>query len=195
VYINNAVLLPKTFPSMGHLTTKPFMSVVFLPSVWHHSQPVVSILISVLLLVVVSVSCSKSFLEFSLYPFLKHFCITSFCCFIFYIPRCLTLVHADLLRAMVVLVQTGGITPVCSWPWQYMEWVVSIRPCLCSVFGNRTHSTHWMQGLVGLRTCLGTEARRKMLCLCWESNPGHPVCGHRLYWLSYHGSCLTLDFL
>jgi hypothetical protein len=29
---------------------------------------------------------------------------------------------------------------------------------------------------VGFRAGLDTEARRKILCLCWESNPGRPLC-------------------
>jgi hypothetical protein len=45
----------------------------------------------------------------------------------------------------------------------------------------RTPGTHWIGGWVGLRACLGTEARRKILCLCQESNPRHPVCSQTLY--------------
>jgi hypothetical protein len=36
--------------------------------------------------------------------------------------------------------------------------------------------THWIGGWVDLRAGLETEARGKILCLCWGSNPSHPVC-------------------
>jgi hypothetical protein len=47
----------------------------------------------------------------------------------------------------------------------------------CSWFfiRERTPGTHWIGGWMGLKAGVDTEARRKMLCLCWGSNPGHPV--------------------
>jgi hypothetical protein len=36
--------------------------------------------------------------------------------------------------------------------------------------------TNWTGGWVSLRAGLDIEARGKILCLCWGSNPGHPVC-------------------
>jgi hypothetical protein len=49
----------------------------------------------------------------------------------------------------------------------------------------RTPGTLGIRGLVGLRAGLDTEARRKVLCLCRGSNPGHPVCSLTLYWLAF----------
>lgn len=34
---------------------------------------------------------------------------------------------------------------------------------------------------VGLRAELDAEAGRKFLCLCWGSNPGHPVSSEMLH--------------
>jgi hypothetical protein len=48
----------------------------------------------------------------------------------------------------------------------------------------RTPNTHWIEGWVGLRAGLDTEARGRMLYLCQESNPGRPVCSQTLYCLS-----------
>jgi hypothetical protein len=53
--------------------------------------------------------------------------------------------------------------------------------------GERTPGTHWTGGWVGPRAGLDAEARRKILCLCWGSNPGCPVHSQTLYWLSYPG--------
>jgi hypothetical protein len=39
---------------------------------------------------------------------------------------------------------------------------------------------HWIGGWVGLRAGLDTEARGKILCFCWGSNPGRPVCNLHL---------------
>jgi hypothetical protein len=52
----------------------------------------------------------------------------------------------------------------------------------------KTPGTHWIRGWVGPRAGLDAEARRKILCLCWGSNPSRPVRSQTLYWLSYHGS-------
>jgi hypothetical protein len=52
----------------------------------------------------------------------------------------------------------------------------------------RAPNTHWIGGRVGLTACLDTEARGKIICLTWGTNPSHPVCNHTLYWLSYPGS-------
>jgi hypothetical protein len=35
--------------------------------------------------------------------------------------------------------------------------------------------------LGGTRTNLGAEARGRILCLCRESNPVHPLCSQTLY--------------
>jgi hypothetical protein len=48
----------------------------------------------------------------------------------------------------------------------------------------RTSSTNWIGGWVGLKAGLDTEARVKILCLCRGSNSGRPVCSQTLYWLS-----------
>jgi hypothetical protein len=48
--------------------------------------------------------------------------------------------------------------------------------------------THCTGGWVGLRAGLDTDARGKILCVCWESNHGRPVCSQTLYWLSYPSS-------
>jgi hypothetical protein len=39
---------------------------------------------------------------------------------------------------------------------------------------------------------MGTDARRKILCLFRGSNPGRPVCSQTLYWLSYSSSSSPL---
>jgi hypothetical protein len=44
---------------------------------------------------------------------------------------------------------------------------------------------------VDLRASLDAEARKKILCLCRESNSSHPVYGQMLYSLSYHGSSMS----
>jgi hypothetical protein len=49
-------------------------------------------------------------------------------------------------------------------------------------------NTHCIGGWVGLRAGLDAEARRKILCLCWGSNPDRPVHSQTLYCLSYRGS-------
>jgi hypothetical protein len=45
----------------------------------------------------------------------------------------------------------------------------------------RTPGTHWTGGWVGPRAGLDTETRRKILCVCWGSNPGRPVRSQSLY--------------
>jgi hypothetical protein len=37
--------------------------------------------------------------------------------------------------------------------------------------GERTPGTHWIGGWVDPRAGLDAEARRKIICLCWGSNP------------------------
>jgi hypothetical protein len=61
--------------------------------------------------------------------------------------------------------------------------VVSITPRL-----RFTPSTHCIEGWVGSRAGLDTEARREILCLCRGSNPGRPVHSQSLYRLSYPSS-------
>jgi hypothetical protein len=41
--------------------------------------------------------------------------------------------------------------------------------------GEKTPVTHCTGGWVGLTVGLDTEVRGKILCLCRESNPDHPV--------------------
>jgi hypothetical protein len=67
-------------------------------------------------------------------------------------------------------------------------WVVSIMPRLRFTPVNWPSSTHWIGSWVGL----DTEARRKILCFCWGSNPSLPVCSQTLHWLSYPSSLHTL---
>jgi hypothetical protein len=58
--------------------------------------------------------------------------------------------------------------------------------------GERTAGTHWTGGWVGLRADLEAETGRKILCLCWGSNPGRPVRSRSLYGLNYRGYGLFL---
>jgi hypothetical protein len=43
-----------------------------------------------------------------------------------------------------------------------------------------TPGTHWIGDWLGLRDGLDTKARENALRLCWESNPGRPVCSQTL---------------
>jgi hypothetical protein len=49
----------------------------------------------------------------------------------------------------------------------------------------RAPGTHWLGGWLGPRAGLDTEARGKILSLCWRSHPGHPVSNQTLCRLSY----------
>jgi hypothetical protein len=54
--------------------------------------------------------------------------------------------------------------------------------------------TDWIEGWMGLRAGLVTEARGKILCLCRGLNPGRPVCSQPLYRLrcpSFSFACNT----
>jgi hypothetical protein len=42
-------------------------------------------------------------------------------------------------------------------------------------------SIHWTGSWVGLIAGMDREARGKILCLCWGSNPYRPVCRQTLY--------------
>jgi hypothetical protein len=55
----------------------------------------------------------------------------------------------------------------------------------------RTPGTHWIGGWVGLRAGLDTEARRKIICPCRGSNPGHRVWRQILYCLSYSSALVV----
>jgi hypothetical protein len=66
-----------------------------------------------------------------------------------------------------------------------MGWVVIVTPRPSFTPRRRTLGTHCTGGWVGLGAGLDTEAIGKILCLCWRSNPGCPVCSQILYWLSY----------
>jgi hypothetical protein len=47
------------------------------------------------------------------------------------------------------------------------------RHALAALYaGERIPGTHYIGGWVGLRACLDTVARQKILCHCWGSNPG-----------------------
>jgi hypothetical protein len=61
-----------------------------------------------------------------------------------------------------------------SWPQALDggEWSASH---LCFIPMEKTPSTHWIGGWVGLRAGLDTEARGKILCLCQGSNPNRPI--------------------
>jgi hypothetical protein len=54
------------------------------------------------------------------------------------------------------------------------------RRCNCTNGNGKeeenTPGTQKIRGWVGLRADLDTETGGKILCLCWESNPSHPVC-------------------
>jgi hypothetical protein len=54
------------------------------------------------------------------------------------------------------------------------EWSAS-RPGRALPPGERTPGTHYTGGWVGPRAGLDAGARRKILCLCWGSNPSRPV--------------------
>jgi hypothetical protein len=56
-----------------------------------------------------------------------------------------------------------------------MGWVISVTPRPRFNPRKRTHGTHCTGGWVGPRAGLDTEARVKILCLCWGSNLDHPV--------------------
>jgi hypothetical protein len=48
--------------------------------------------------------------------------------------------------------------------------------------GEWTRCTHWIWGWVGLRAGMDTEAKEKLLCLCWISNLGRPICIYYTDW-------------
>jgi hypothetical protein len=65
------------------------------------------------------------------------------------------------------------------------EWSAS-RPCRTYPSPPaRILGTQWIKGWVGLRAGLDTEVRVKVLWFWRRSNPGRPVCGQILHWLSY----------
>jgi hypothetical protein len=68
------------------------------------------------------------------------------------------------------------------------RWVVSITPRPRFTPGERIPGTNCTRGWVGPRAGLDAETRRKILCPCRGSNPGHPVRSQSLYCLSYPGS-------
>jgi hypothetical protein len=45
----------------------------------------------------------------------------------------------------------------------------------------KNSGTHWTEGWVGSRAGLDPETKRKIVCLCRGSNPGHPVRSQILY--------------
>jgi hypothetical protein len=59
----------------------------------------------------------------------------------------------------------------------------------------RTSTTHWIGGWVGLRPDLDTETKGKTLCLCCGSTSTRLTCSQALYWLSYPNSYVFSSFL
>jgi hypothetical protein len=57
----------------------------------------------------------------------------------------------------------------------------------------RSPSTHWIGGWVGLRASLDTWARMRILYPCQGLNPGCPVYGQTLYWLNYPSSIVRFN--
>jgi hypothetical protein len=66
-------------------------------------------------------------------------------------------------------------------------WAVSFTPRPRFTSG-KDKGTHWIEGWVGLRAGLDTEAKEKILCICRGSNLGRPVCSQTLNWRSYPSS-------
>jgi hypothetical protein len=48
--------------------------------------------------------------------------------------------------------------------------------------------TRWIGSWVSIRADMDSASRR-IICICGVSNPGRPVCSHKLHWLSYPSSC------
>jgi hypothetical protein len=71
--------------------------------------------------------------------------------------------------------------------------VVSVMPQLHFSPGERTPSTHWIGGWVGLRACLDAGTRIKILCPCRGSNPNCPARNQTLYCLSYRYSPFSVE--
>jgi hypothetical protein len=72
-----------------------------------------------------------------------------------------------------------------------MGWAV--RVTTRSSFTPGKESRYALDGrLGGPQTCLDTEVREQILCLCRGSNPGCPVCCQTLYWLIYRSSRVNL---
>jgi hypothetical protein len=86
-----------------------------------------------------------------------------------------------------------GIAPTYSWPWHQMGVSGQHHTLAMLYLQEMTHGTHWTGGWAGLRSGLDTEARGKVLCLCWRSNPGCPICSQTLYWLSYPSSSVLFQ--
>jgi hypothetical protein len=101
---------------------------------------------------------------------------------------------AVLLLVMQMLRGRGSIAPTHSWPQHYMGVSQCHAPAALYPW-KRTAGTHWIGGYVGFRAGLDSVARRKILFLYWESNPGPPVCSQTLYWLSYPSSHLKVKVL
>jgi hypothetical protein len=54
-------------------------------------------------------------------------------------------------------------------------WVVSVRPRPRFIPGERTPGTLWTGGWVGPELVWTQRLQKKILCLCWGSNPDCPV--------------------
>jgi hypothetical protein len=79
------------------------------------------------------------------------------------------------LHAMEVLGERGGIAPTHSWPRHWMRVSGQCHSLAMLYPQGRDPGTHWTGGWVGPRTSLDTEARGKILFLCWGSNPNRPA--------------------
>jgi hypothetical protein len=70
-------------------------------------------------------------------------------------------------------------------------WMVNMMPQPHFTLSERTPSTHWIRGCVGLRARSAHRGYRKNplhLPGIETQTPGCPICSQVLYWLSYPGS-------
>jgi hypothetical protein len=83
----------------------------------------------------------------------------------------------------------GCIAPTHSWPWQEV-WVSGQHHILAALYlCRRTPGTHWVGGWADLKAGLDTEARGKILRLCWGLNPFCSVCSQTLNWTELPQLC------
>jgi hypothetical protein len=73
---------------------------------------------------------------------------------------------------MQVTRETGAIYSSYSFLTLALDGVSGQRHALAVLYPwERTPGTHWIRGWVGHRAGQDTEARGKILCLCWGLNP------------------------